>query len=75
MSTLVINGHVYCKGCSAPIPEGWLGCPECAGFVKVKGNWIPPSRLQPKAQHQQDQPNSTAAAEQTSLFNLTEYLA
>jgi hypothetical protein len=57
MSTLIVGGHVYCRECSAPVPEGWLGCPQCAGFVKIKGHWAPPSELQPKAQPQQEQPS------------------
>jgi hypothetical protein len=50
-------GHLYCRECHTAIPEGWLGCPACAGFVKVKGHWVPPSGLHPKVQPEQEQPS------------------
>jgi hypothetical protein len=62
--TLQQAGHLYCRSCSSPLPEGWLGCPECAGFVKVKGHWVPPSALRPKAQPNEEQPGLFVFEEQ-----------
>lgn len=53
--TLQVNGHLYCRECSSAIPEGFLACPACAGFVQVRGHWIAPSPVQPKESPKEEQ--------------------
>jgi hypothetical protein len=66
--TLTVGSRPYCPECHTPIPDGWLGCPACAGFVKKCGHWVAPSRLRPKAQPDEEQPSLFA-------FELPEYPA
>jgi hypothetical protein len=62
--TLQQAGHPYCPECHTPIPPEWLGCPECAGMVKIRGHWVAPNGLQPKAQSDEEQPGLFVFEEQ-----------
>ncbi len=56
-NTLQVNGHLYCRECSSAIPEGFLACPACVGFVQMRGHWVVPKpSTQPPLEPEEQQP-------------------
>ena len=56
LNLVLLNGHIYCRECLVQIPDTFLACPVCAGFVREKGQWVAPTPAPKPPPEDKEQP-------------------